>query len=69
MEATPHRHQFVPEDLVRNFWALQTGQVEIGTPTKPNMEDVDSANLRKQLEAQQRKTCPLRQQLQQQQSS
>ena len=69
MEAMPRGCQFVREDLVGKFLALPTGQVEIGTPTEPNAEEVDSANLRQQLETQQHETRILRQQLQQQQSS
>ena len=69
MAAIPRGYQFFREDLIEKIWALPTGQVETGTSTEPNTGDVDSANLRQQLEAQQRETRLLRKHLQQHQSS
>ena len=51
MEATPPSCQFIREDLLGQFWAIPTGPFETGTSTEPNVEDVESASLRQQLEA------------------
>ena len=69
MAAIPRGYQFFREDLIEKIWALPTGQVEPCTSTEPNAEDIDSANLLQQLEAQKRETRLLWQQLQQHQSS
>ena len=63
MEATPPVYQFIQEDNLGQFWAIPTGLVKTRAFNEPTSGDIASTNLRQQLEAQQRETLLLRQQL------
>ena len=61
MEAAPPNYQFIQECNLGKFWIISTGLVKMRAFTELNVGDVKSANLRQQLEAQQRETYLLKQ--------